>query len=88
MVIMIRNYVSPYEKEEMLARLICNELVIRETLLYTYIINAFGYELCSSVADEIKKYLPELYNELKEKVSIQYQEWLYDAEGHHPDDEE
>lgn len=85
---MIRNYVSPYEKEEMLARLICNELVIREPLLYTYIESAFRYELCSSIADEVKKYLPDLYSELKESVSYEYNNWLYKAEGHHPDDEE
>lgn len=85
---MIRNYVSPYEKEEMLAGLVCRELSKKQPLLYIYIIKAFGYELLSSVADEIEKYLPDLYSELKESVLYEYNDWLYKEEGHHPDDEE
>lgn len=85
---MIRNYVSKFDREEELARLICRELSKKQPLLYLFIINAFGYELNASVADEIEKYLPELYNELKESLSYEYNDWLYRAEGHHPDDEE
>lgn len=85
---MKRYYVSKERKEEKKNALIAYAFKEKYGEAYNLLHKETQWPDMESMGYEIESSFPKTYEELREETSVEYQEWLYDAEGHNAFDEE